>query len=86
MTPLLILGNMLVPGLLDRYLADSAWEGQETARQVRPDRRDNLFNPVSGLHRTVLPYCSITYKAWNSYGSREASTPPTVMHRDAWRT
>lgn len=49
--PLLILGNQLVPGLLDRMMAD-AIEGQATEEPVAPDRKDNLFAPVPGLHRT----------------------------------
>ena len=39
-----ILGNMVLPGFLDRYLAKVAFEGQETGRPVSPDREDNLLN------------------------------------------
>ncbi len=49
---MVILGNMVAPGLLDRYLAYTTVEGQETDRPVAPDRRDNLYDPVPGLHRT----------------------------------
>jgi NAD(P)-dependent dehydrogenase (short-subunit alcohol dehydrogenase family) len=47
-----ILGNMVLPAFLDRYLAKVAFEGQETALPVAPNRRDNLTAPVHSLHRT----------------------------------
>lgn len=48
----LILGNMVLPAFLDRYLANVAFAGQETAQAVSPDRKDNLLTPVHSLHRT----------------------------------
>ncbi len=51
-TALTIVGNILLPNLMDRYLADTAVEGQETDVKVDADRRDNLNAPVSSLHRT----------------------------------
>jgi short-subunit dehydrogenase len=51
-TPLVILGNMLMPGWLDRYLAADAIDGQSTGRPLPELRPDNLFTPVEGLHRT----------------------------------
>jgi NAD(P)-dependent dehydrogenase (short-subunit alcohol dehydrogenase family) len=47
-----ILANAVVPAYLDRYLARTAFEGQQTGTTVAADRRDNLEHPVSGLHRT----------------------------------
>jgi NAD(P)-dependent dehydrogenase (short-subunit alcohol dehydrogenase family) len=47
-----ILGNMLVPQFIDRYLARIAIPGQQTRQPVLPGRRDNLMEPVHGLHRT----------------------------------
>jgi hypothetical protein len=47
-----ILANTLLPGLLDRYLAHNGYEAQETPEPVAVDRRDNLVDTVSGLHRT----------------------------------
>jgi len=47
-----ILGNLLFPAWLDRYVARHAFESQETADAVQSERRDNLFEPVHGLHRT----------------------------------
>ncbi len=47
-----ILGNMLAPGFLDRYLARNAYGAQETSTPVAADRPDNLFSPVTRYHRT----------------------------------
>ena len=47
-----ILGNMILPGFLDRYLAKAAYTAQETQVPVSPDRQDNLMSPVHDLHRT----------------------------------
>src|SRR2546423_4151892 len=40
------LGQKLAPGLLDRWLARSAWEGQFSDEPPAADRRDNLYGPV----------------------------------------
>jgi NAD(P)-dependent dehydrogenase (short-subunit alcohol dehydrogenase family) len=48
-----ILGNFLLPGVLDRYLGRTAFEGQETGEPLPPDRRDNLDAAVPGLHRVA---------------------------------
>jgi short-subunit dehydrogenase len=47
-----ILGNMVLPEFLDRYLANNAYEAQETKAAVSPMRKDNLMAPVGELHRT----------------------------------
>lgn len=52
-TPLTIIGNMLFPGLLDRYLAANAIDGQQRQTPAAPDRPDNLFVPIPGRHRTA---------------------------------
>jgi NAD(P)-dependent dehydrogenase (short-subunit alcohol dehydrogenase family) len=51
-TTLMILGNMLLPRVFDRLLAQRAVEGQDRPERVAEGRRDNLFAPVTGLHRT----------------------------------
>ena len=43
-------GNKIFPGLMDRYLARTNYEAQQTDEPVEPDRRDNLWSPVSGDH------------------------------------
>ena len=41
-----VLGNRLMPGYVDRVLADTGYEGQQYDGLVEPDRQDNLWNPV----------------------------------------
>ncbi len=41
-------GNKVAPGLLDLYLARTCYDGQQTDEPVRPNRPDNLFEPVPG--------------------------------------
>src|SRR3989442_3452369 len=43
-------GNKFFPGLMDRYLARTNYEAQQTNEPVEPDRRDNLWTPVPGDH------------------------------------
>ncbi|OAP41607.1 short-chain dehydrogenase [Sinorhizobium glycinis] len=50
-TSLIILGNIVAPSMLDRLLARTAIEAQQTDQPANPGRRDNLFAPVGGLHR-----------------------------------
>jgi NAD(P)-dependent dehydrogenase (short-subunit alcohol dehydrogenase family) len=47
-TPATILGNAIAPGLLDRYLARTNFEAQQTDQPVDPDRPDNLVAPAPG--------------------------------------
>ena len=46
-----IIGNLFMPGLLDRMMARQAWDGQLTAEAAPSDRPDNLYQAVEGLHR-----------------------------------
>ena len=46
-----IIGNMFMPGLLDRMMAKQAWSGQMTDEPSSAEQPDNLFQPVEGLHR-----------------------------------
>jgi NAD(P)-dependent dehydrogenase (short-subunit alcohol dehydrogenase family) len=43
-------GNKVAPGILDRYLARTAYSGQQTKQAVSPERPSNLFEPVPGDH------------------------------------
>jgi NAD(P)-dependent dehydrogenase (short-subunit alcohol dehydrogenase family) len=43
-------GNKLFAGLMDRYLARTNYEAQQTDEPVEADRRDNLWSPVPGDH------------------------------------
>ena len=41
-----ILGNKVIPRLLDRYLAWTGYDSQQTDEPVGPDRKHNLWEPV----------------------------------------
>jgi NAD(P)-dependent dehydrogenase (short-subunit alcohol dehydrogenase family) len=43
-----ILGNKVIPGLLDRYLARTGYASQQTSEPKDPHRPDNLWKPVPG--------------------------------------
>jgi short-subunit dehydrogenase len=40
------LGEKIIPGLLDHYLATAAWEGSMLPEPVDPEQRDNFWEPV----------------------------------------
>ena len=42
--------NKIASSLLDDYLAATGFESQQRSARVRPDRKDNLFEPVPGDH------------------------------------
>lgn len=41
-----IIGNKIAPGLLDKYLAKSGFQSQQTSEPEDPARQDNLWEPV----------------------------------------
>lgn len=45
-----ILGNKLAPGLLDRYMANSGYDSQQTDEAIAPDRPSNLWEPAPSDH------------------------------------
>ncbi len=45
-----IVGERIIPGYIDRYLARHGYADQQTDVPVSPDRRDNLYEPVPGDH------------------------------------
>ena len=45
-----ILANRVAPGLLDRYLALTGYDAQQTDEPEDPNRADNLWQPVPGDH------------------------------------
>ena len=45
---LTILAQRVFPGLLDRYLARTGYDAQQTQELVPPGRPDNLYTPVAG--------------------------------------
>jgi NAD(P)-dependent dehydrogenase (short-subunit alcohol dehydrogenase family) len=71
-----VLGNRIAPWLVDRYLARTGYEGQQTDEPVDPERPDNLFAPVPGDHgshgrfgegartRSLLTWLSCRLTSW----------------------
>ena len=45
-----IWGNRLAPKVLDRYLARTGYRAQQTAEPEDPERPDNLWAPLPGVH------------------------------------
>jgi NAD(P)-dependent dehydrogenase (short-subunit alcohol dehydrogenase family) len=45
-----IVGNRFAPGLLDRYLANTAYDSQQYDGPEDPDRAHNLWQPLPGDH------------------------------------
>ena len=43
-----ILGQKLIPGLLDRYLGRMGYSAQQTDQPVPPGRKDDVFEPLPG--------------------------------------
>ena len=43
-----VLANKFVPALLDRYLARTGYDSQQTAQPVDDRRPDNLYQPIDG--------------------------------------
>lgn len=62
-----ILANMIVPEYLDRYLASHTYDQQSTKTPVAATRKDNLMQPVDGMHRTR-----------GSFGGEAADSATTV--------
>ncbi len=42
------LGEKIIPGLLDNYLANAAWEGSMLSEPTDPDQPDNFWKPGPG--------------------------------------
>lgn len=51
-----IVGQMFVPGWIDRYLAEQGYTGQQADLPFDPDRPDNLCAPVPGDHGAHGPF------------------------------
>ncbi len=46
-----IVGNMVMPWVLDKLMAKQAYSGQQTGEPALKHRPNNLEHPVAGLHR-----------------------------------
>ncbi len=51
-----IIGQMFIPGLLDRYLGDMGYKAQQTGERDDPERPNNLWNYVPGEHSAHGPF------------------------------
>ena len=49
-TVLTVVGNMVAPGLLDRYLGRTGIKAQQTDQPETANRPNNLYQPVAGDH------------------------------------
>ncbi len=70
-TAITLLGNALVPGFADRYLARTGFDAQQTDEPVQPGRPDNLFAPVPGK--------------WAAHGSFDDDSKPRSVQWDLTR-
>jgi hypothetical protein len=43
-----VFGERIAPGLLDRYLARTGYDAQQTDKPLDGEREGNLFDPVPG--------------------------------------
>jgi hypothetical protein len=69
---LTILGNRIVPGVLDHYLARTAYRSQQTDQPVAPDQPVNLWHPADGVEG-------------RDYGARGSFTARSHAHSpQAW--
>lgn len=63
-----ILGNKIMPGLLDRYLGHSGYTAQQTSEPEDPERPHNLWEPIAGDHGAHGVFDtrahSRSYEAW----------------------
>jgi NAD(P)-dependent dehydrogenase (short-subunit alcohol dehydrogenase family) len=51
-----IVGQMFIPGLLDRYLGKTGYKAQQTDTRDSPERPDNLWHQVPGAHGAHGPF------------------------------
>lgn len=69
-----LLVSRLFPGQVDRFLASTGYESQQTGQPTSPDRPSNLFQPVPGgfrRRRTIWRTCA------------SAQFPPLAVHARA---
>ena len=58
-----VIANRLIPGLLDRYLARTGFDAQQTSRLIEAGRPDNLHEPIS-----------MNAEAWGEFTDRSKDT------------
>jgi short-subunit dehydrogenase len=50
------LGEKVIPGMLDHYLATAAWEGSMLPEPSDPNHQDNFWQPLPGDHGSHGPF------------------------------
>jgi NAD(P)-dependent dehydrogenase (short-subunit alcohol dehydrogenase family) len=78
-----ILGNKLFAGLLDRYLAQTGYQGQQTAEPADPHRPHNLWQPVDDTH-DLGAHGSFDRRARCEPAILGNHTPPVVCAGRGW--
>ncbi|HEY4289849.1 MAG TPA: SDR family oxidoreductase [Puia sp.] len=51
-----IFGNKVAPGYLDRFLADTGYQGQQTGERKDQEQANNLWEPLPGDHGSRGPF------------------------------
>jgi hypothetical protein len=69
-----IWANHLVPGLVDRYLAETGYDAQQTDQPADPDRPDNLWAPLPGDHG-----------AHGRFGARTSTSSPLTWANEHFK-
>jgi NAD(P)-dependent dehydrogenase (short-subunit alcohol dehydrogenase family) len=67
-----VLGSIAAPTFVDRYLAAYGYPAQQTGKPVAAGRKDNLTEPVAGLHRSR-----------GSFGGEARESAVSLSERDA---
>lgn len=57
-----IWGNKMIPGYLDKYLAKTGFDGQQTDEPESAERKNNLWEPVPGDHGARGTFAA---ESWN---------------------
>lgn len=87
-----IVGNSLIPRTLDRYLARTGYEAQQTDEPADPGRADNLYEPVpvdAGAHGAFdgrsldksYQWWANTHRGWLLAGAALAGLAGTTLAR-----
>ena len=71
-TIMTILGERIAPALLDRYLARTGYDAQQTDEPVPPGRPDNLDGPLPGDRGARGRFGAMAQPASRSARAREA--------------
>ncbi len=71
-----VLGNKVVPAWLDKYLAETCYEGQQTDKPDNKNRANNLWEPIPGDHGARGPF----------NGTAKSFSPLFIAKKHKWMT